>query len=182
MPKKAASVLIRNGTILTLDSDRRTLENGTVAITGDRIDDIGPDIEISKKWEAQREIEATGKAVLPGFINTHTHATHNLLRGGLSQDRNLYDWLLNVLYAGLAQYTGADARTAAKLYCIEAIRSGITTSVDNADWGMVDELAENTIEVYQEYGIRAIYARMFSDKDPKSEDALRKHLKERNLE
>jgi atrazine chlorohydrolase/5-methylthioadenosine/S-adenosylhomocysteine deaminase/melamine deaminase len=179
MPRKPASIIIRHGTIVTIDSSRQTITDGAIAVVDNKIVDVGPDSELIEKWEARETIDATGMAVLPGFVNAHTHATHNLLRGGLSQDRNLYDWLLNVLYAGLNQYTGADARVAAKLYCIEAIRGGITTSVDNADWGMVDELAESTIEAYQEYGIRAIYARMFSDQIPAGEDDLMEALARR---
>ena len=131
---------------------------------------------LAEKWDAEHVVDARGMAVLPGLINSHTHCTHNLLRGGLSQDRNLYDWLLNVLYAGLAQYSGEDAQLAAKLYCLESIRGGITTSVDNADFGRIDALAENTIETYQALGVRAVYARMFYDHDPKGDASLMEAL------
>jgi len=179
MPKKTISLVIKDGKILTMDSERKIFEKGSIAIDGDKIIDIGKNKEILLKYNPKKEIDAKGMVVLPGFINSHTHAIHNLLRGGLSQDRNLYDWLVNVLYAGLNQYTGADAIIASKLYCIESIRSGITTTIDNADWGMVDELAENTIETYQKFGIRAAYARMFSDKDPKSEGPLLEALEKK---
>ena len=179
MPKERASILIENGTVVTVEGSRRVVERGAVAIRGDCIADVGPAAALVEKWEADRVIDATGMAVLPGLINSHTHCTHNLLRGGLSQDRNLYDWLLNVLYAGLAQYSGEDAQLAAKLYCIEAIRGGITTSVDNADFGRVDELSENTISCYQQLGIRAVYARMFYDHDPKGDSALMEALERR---
>ena len=172
MPKESASILIENGTVVTVDPTRRIIEGGTIAIRGDRIADVGPAAALGERWEAEHVINAAGMAVLPGLINSHTHCTHNLLRGGLSQDRNLYDWLLNVLYAGLAQYSGEDAQLAAKLYCMEAIHGGITTSVDNADFGRIDELAENTIETYQALGVRAVYARMFYDHDPKSDASL----------
>ena len=172
MPKESASVLIENGTVVTVDRDRRVIESGTVAISGEQIADVGPAAVLAEKWEAEHVVDARGMAVLPGLINSHTHCTHNLLRGGLSQDRNLYDWLLNVLYAGLAQYSGEDAQLAAKLYCLESIRGGITTSVDNADFGRIDALAENTIETYQALGVRAVYARMFYDHDPKGDASL----------
>lgn len=176
MAKEKAAILIENGTVVTVDGERRVIANASVAIREDRIVDVGSTAALGEKWEAEQTIDATGKAVLPGFINSHTHCIHNLLRGGLSQDRNLYDWLLNVLYAGLAQYSGEDAHVAAKLYCLEAIRGGITTSVDNADFGRIDELAEHTIETYQALGVRAVYARMFYDHDPKSDSALMEAL------
>ena len=176
MAKEKIAILIENGTVVTIDGGRRVIANASVAIREDRIVDVGSTAALGEKWEAEQTIDATGKAVLPGFINSHTHCIHNLLRGGLSQDRNLYDWLLNVLYAGLAQYSGDDAHVAAKLYCLEAIRGGITTSVDNADFGRIDELAEHTIETYQALGVRAVYARMFYDHDPKSDSALMEAL------
>lgn len=58
-------------------------------------------------------IDASGKATLPGFINSHTHAIGILLRGGLSDDRILHDWLFNVLHAGLAAYERDDVEVAA---------------------------------------------------------------------
>ena len=62
---------------------------------------------------------------------------------------------------------------------MEAIRGGITTSVDNTDFGRVDELSENTISCYQQLGIRAVYARMFYDHDPKGDSALMEALERR---
>lgn len=176
MARKEVSLIIKGGQVITMNLKREILAKGSVVVDGDKIIDIGNDKEISKKYISNQMIDANGMVILPGFINSHTHAIHNLLRGGLSQDRNLYDWLINVLYPGLNQYSGSDAAIAAKLYCIESIRSGITTTIDNADWGMVDELAENTIETYKKYGVRASYARMFSDKDPGSESSLFKAL------
>jgi cytosine/adenosine deaminase-related metal-dependent hydrolase len=154
-----------NATILTLDPDRRVIESGSVAVDGDRIIAVGGPGEIDTEGAA-RVIDAKGKILMPGFVNAHTHAIHNLLRGGLSDDRVLYDWLLNVLYPGVLAYTAEDAATAARLFCIEAIRSGITTVVDNADYGRLDYLADATIDTYKAMGLRAIYARMFSDFTP----------------
>jgi atrazine chlorohydrolase/5-methylthioadenosine/S-adenosylhomocysteine deaminase/melamine deaminase len=157
-------LLVRNAAVVTLDGDRRILHGGSVGITDDRIVFVGSSED--RVPEAAREIDGAGMAALPGFVNAHTHAIHNLLRGGLSDDRVLYDWLLNVLYPGVLAYDEDDARTAATLFCVEAIRSGITTVVDNADLGRIDMLADTTIDVYKQLGLRAIYARMFADKTP----------------
>jgi len=157
-----ADLLITNVTAVTLDPDRRVIRNASIEVRDGRISGIregGP-------GEAARTIDGTGKVALPGFVNAHTHAIHNLLRGGLSDDRVLYDWLLNVLYPGVLAYSKADAEVAARLFCVEAIRSGITTVVDNADLGRIDMLADTTIGIYEEMGLRAIYARMFSDTSP----------------
>jgi cytosine/adenosine deaminase-related metal-dependent hydrolase len=167
-----ADLIIKNGTVLTMDKERRILENGAVVITDSRITAIGTTGEILSKHSAVKTIDAAGKLVMPGFVNAHTHVIQVLLRGGLSQDRELYDWLFNVLYPGLEQYTADEARLAATLYYTEAIRAGITTIVDNADQGKSDDIASATIGTYAELGIRAVYARMFFDSAPQHLDKL----------
>lgn len=161
----AADILITNAWVVTVDSGRREFRPGFVAIVGDRIADVGPMTDCP--YERAGEIfDASGKAVLPGFINAHTHAIYNLLRGGLSDDRALYDWLLNVTHPGLKAIKPDDARAAASLYCLEALRSGITTFVDNADSGRFFDVAEATLSTYERFGVRVVYARMFADTIP----------------
>jgi cytosine/adenosine deaminase-related metal-dependent hydrolase len=153
---------IVNGHVLTMNPDRQLIKPGSILIEDDQIAAIGASdtINIAPDTEV---IDATGMAVLPGLINAHTHVSQILQRGGPSHDRDLYDWLFNVLYPGLAAYTPEDARVAAQLYCAEAIRSGITTIVDNEDAGQYESIAQATIESFQQTGIRAVYARMFFD-------------------
>jgi cytosine/adenosine deaminase-related metal-dependent hydrolase len=159
-------ILIKGGTILTMDKGRRVIQDGAVMISGNKIEAVGSTEEITAKYNAAKVINAEGKLIMPGFINVHTHVIQVLMRGGLSQDRELYDWLFNVLYAGLSKYTGQDAAIATRLYCTEAIRAGITTIVDNEDQGKSDECAVATIKEFSRIGIRAIYARLFFDASP----------------
>jgi cytosine/adenosine deaminase-related metal-dependent hydrolase len=89
-------MLVLNGSVLTMNPARQQFSAGYVAVRDDRIIDVGP-MPACPYTEAERVIDAAGKAVLPGFINAHTHAIHILMRGGLSDDRSLYDWLFNVV-------------------------------------------------------------------------------------
>lgn len=159
-------LLIQGGTVLTMNPAREIFPNGAVAISGGRIQAVGDAAEIADHYQAASTLDASNTLVMPGLVNAHTHVIQILLRGGLSQDRDLYDWLFNVLYPGLAQYDGHDAALAARLYCAEAIRNGITTIVDNEDRGRSDECAVATIEAFRATGIRAVYARMFFDSAP----------------
>ncbi len=165
-------IIIRNGIVLTMDKHRTILSDGAVVIKADRIVAVGPNDEILARYRAAKVIDASGNLIMPGFVNSHTHVIQVLLRGGLSQDRELYDWLFNVLYPGLEQYRPEDAQLAATLYVTEAVRSGITTIVDNADQGRSDDIAAATIETYGKLGIRAIYARMFFDSSPQHLEKL----------
>jgi cytosine/adenosine deaminase-related metal-dependent hydrolase len=156
-----------------MDPTRRELSPGYVAVHDDRITDVGP-MRACPYAEADRTIDASGKAVLPGFVNAHTHAIHILMRGGLSDDRSLYDWLFNVILPGLAVYRDDDVEVAAEHYCRDAIRSGITTFVDNVEFP-VDRFAaaaDAAIGVYVRMGLRVIYARMFYDYTPPEFPAL----------
>src|SRR5262249_39384644 len=78
------SLLVRHAHVLTM-SERGEFADGFVAVDGDRILGVGPDDECSYD-DAERVIDGRGMAVLPGFVNAHTHAIHILMRGGRSDD------------------------------------------------------------------------------------------------
>ncbi|MGH2358587.1 MAG: amidohydrolase [Candidatus Limnocylindria bacterium] len=160
-------LLITGAHVVTVDAERRVLNPGYVAVSGHDIESVGLQSDCPYQ-DAEHVTNAAGKVLLPGFINAHTHALHSLMRGGLSDDRVLYDWLLNVVRPGLSVYTEEDVRIAATLFCIESIRSGITTFVDNAEFiaSRFDMAADVTIDTYKQFGVRAIYARMFYDTLP----------------
>jgi cytosine/adenosine deaminase-related metal-dependent hydrolase len=161
------SLLVRDATVVTMDPGRRVLAPGYVAVDDDRIVGVGPQAECPFDGAA-RVVDGTGKAVLPGFVNAHTHAIHILLRGGLSDDRALYDWLFNVVLPGLQVYRHRDVELAAQLYCLEALRSGITTFVDNVEFPVDrwDMAADAAVGVYRRAGLRVTLARMFYDHTP----------------
>jgi len=158
-------LLITNALIMTMDPDRRLLQNGFLTVEGDKITDIGFMKKLAKS-EAKKIIDAEGKLVMPGFINVHSHGAGILLRGGLSQDRSLYDWMLNVLYPGMQTYTIDDFKIGMHLFADEAIRSGITTIVDNEDG--TEENLRIMLDVLKKSGMRTIYGRMFNDLPPPS--------------
>jgi cytosine/adenosine deaminase-related metal-dependent hydrolase len=165
-----ADLSIENVTIVTMNPAREIIPNGYVTITGNRIEALGKGTPDGPP--ATERIDGKGGVVLPGFISSHQHVSDALIRGGLEQDRNLFDWFLNVYYGGLSAYTVEDCRIAAQLNISEAIRAGVTTVNDN--WGIncgdakerVDACAEVTLEVYREIGNRVIFSRMFIDTMP----------------
>lgn len=73
-------LLIEEGVIITMDSDRRVLEGGAAAIDKGRILEVGPTEVLRKKYPSRETLDATRKAVLPGFIDTHAHAGHGLTK------------------------------------------------------------------------------------------------------
>jgi cytosine/adenosine deaminase-related metal-dependent hydrolase len=158
-------LLITNAHVVTMDPERRVLKHGAVAVDDGRIVRVDEASALADATAA-KTIDAGGKVVMPGFVNAHTHSTHCLQRGGPSDDRVLYDWLVNALNPSMKAYTPADVQIAAELFCLEAIRSGITTFVDNADYARHDHHAEGALAVYKRFGLRAIYGRLFFDTVP----------------
>ncbi len=157
------ATLVRGGTVLTMDPQRRVIPDAAIVLEDDQISWIGASSDVS--WSGGEVIDATGCHVVPGLVNVHTHVPQILLRGSVSEGRQLYDWLLNVLGPGLARYTASDYEQAAMLFSIEALRGGITTIVANED-GAGDDFplaADNTIRAYTTAGIRVVYARMLRD-------------------
>ncbi|MBI4200386.1 MAG: amidohydrolase [Chloroflexi bacterium] len=120
--------LILHGTIVTGDARRRIIADGGLAIQGERIVAVGKADEVRRQFPQLPAMDAQGKAVLPGFVNIHTHTVLTGLRG-LVEDSDLA-----VVYTYMTPITfvmSADERSAlAALGCLEAIRSGTTTLVD----------------------------------------------------
>jgi atrazine chlorohydrolase/5-methylthioadenosine/S-adenosylhomocysteine deaminase/melamine deaminase len=159
--------------VATLNPVRPHIDDAVVLVDGHHIAAVGSRAEVTVPPEAD-VVDATGCAIIPGFVNCHTHVPQILLRGGPSGDRNLFDWLFTALYPGLAEYGPDDIACAYRLYCLEALRAGVTTIVANDHVGHADYLAaaEPAIRALDDSGIRALYGRMFSDSVPAGSDAL----------
>jgi 5-methylthioadenosine/S-adenosylhomocysteine deaminase len=121
-------LLIRGGTIVTMDAERRVIPDGSVAIRGDRIAAI---LEGSTGLPPAREtIDATGRLVIPGLVNAHGHAAMTLLRG-IADDLKLLDWLQNHIFPAESKNVSPEfVYWGTLLACVEMARSGTTTYVD----------------------------------------------------
>lgn len=123
-------LLISGGTVVTMDAQRRVIEDGAVAVRGDAIVAVGTRAALDAGYMAQRRIDARGKLVMPGLVNGHTHAAMTLLRG-IADDMNLQDWLTKFIFPAEARNVSEDFVTAGtRLGALEMIRGGTTTYVD----------------------------------------------------
>lgn len=128
-PLESIDCLIINGTVLTMDADRRVIPNGAVAVQGSRIVAVGNTQTLEKLYRPRETIQASGMLVIPGLINTHTHSGDALFRG-LVEDLSLEDWLQRLWVAEAKFLNPETANWGAKLAYIEMVRGGITTAVD----------------------------------------------------
>ena len=120
-------ILIKNGTVLTMDAENTLIERGAVGVKADTISYIGNDLE--EKVTTKKVIDANGGIVLPGLINGHTHAAMSLFRG-LADDLPLMDWLTNYIFPVESRMNADFVYTGTLLACAEMILSGTTTFCD----------------------------------------------------
>ncbi len=153
--KSAVDLLVRNGTLLCMDRDGTRIEGGSVAIAGEAIVAVGPDGDFDPH-DAKQVIDAQGGLILPGLINTHTHAAMALFRG-LADDLPLMSWLNDHIFPAEAKLTEEMVRQGTRLACAEMIRSGTTCFCDM--YLYEDAVAEAALEC----GMRAVVGEVLYD-------------------
>lgn len=126
-------MLIEGGIVLTMNPAWKIFPNGAVAVKRDRIIEVGNTDDLRRKYETpKRVINAKSKLVMPGFIDTHNHLHHGIMKG-MNPGNYGYGkpWTVRAaeLYAK-GHYTAERAYLAAMMTCTEAIRGGTTTLIE----------------------------------------------------
>ena len=153
-----ADILIRNADwIVTVDNERRIIRDGAIAIVGKRIVAIGKTETVLREHTAAKEIDATGKLVMPGLIDTHVHNTQQLGRG-LADECDLPVHLLERLYGYESALIAEDAYWAALGAQLELIRAGTTCFIDPGSF-----FPQETARAVGESGLRGVLARTAFD-------------------
>jgi 5-methylthioadenosine/S-adenosylhomocysteine deaminase len=144
------SIVVWGGTVVTMDGSGRVIPNGAVAINEDRILGVGTADDINQAYSASQKIDVRGQVILPGLVNTHTHAPMVLYRG-LADDLALMDWLNKYIFPAEAKTVSPDfVRIGTRLAALEMIQSGTTTFADM--YYFEDDIAQATHEA----GLRAV--------------------------
>lgn len=153
-------ILIQGGHILTMDAQRTEIPDGAVLIDDGKIAAIGPKAEISVPEDAT-VMDASGCAVMPGLVNCHTHLCMIYGRT-IGTERRLLDWL-NIEMPIMSRLDDAAAYHGAMLGCVENIKNGNTTVVENTFIPRTaDFTPENAIfRAMRETGVRGIVARAY---------------------
>jgi len=146
--KKMVNLLINNGIIVTMDPLKKIFEDGTIAIDGNNIVEVGKTRDLKKKYYGREEINAKDMVVMPGLINLHFHSD-NFSRG-VGEHLSLEKWLDTIYYPMLAAMTSDDVYKAGRLAYSEVIKGG-TTCVNDMYIKLI-----SLADAAEETGIRAV--------------------------
>jgi 5-methylthioadenosine/S-adenosylhomocysteine deaminase len=136
--------------VVTMDPQRRVIEDGAIAIVGEHILAAGPRSEIEQRYQARQRLDRPDAILAPGLIDTHTHAAMSLFRG-IADDLRLQEWLEHYIFPAEARnVTPEFVRWGTRLGCLEMLLSGTTTYTDM--YYFEDVVAEAT----KEAGMRGV--------------------------
>ncbi|MEA4942586.1 MAG: amidohydrolase family protein [Oscillibacter sp.] len=135
------------------------LEDAAIAVEAGRILEIGKAEALLSRYQPRERLEAGGKLAMPGMVDCHTHTVQQLLKGGTVDEPPIVWRRILVPYE--SRMTPEDRYHAARLYCLQALRAGITLFADAGSMDMT-----GTVQAVTETGIRAAIARVGRDMDP----------------
>jgi 5-methylthioadenosine/S-adenosylhomocysteine deaminase len=155
------AILIKHGTLVTMDANN-SIVTGDLLIENDRIAAIG-----DTRDSADVVIDASGSAVLPGFIQTHIHLCQTLFRGS-ADDLSLIDWLKTRIWPMEAAHTPESIAASARLGIAELIKGGTTSALTMETVNHTDEV----FKAVEETGFRATVGKCMMDKGDEVPSAL----------
>jgi 5-methylthioadenosine/S-adenosylhomocysteine deaminase len=143
-------LLIKDGVIITMDADRRVIENGDLAIDGGKIIAIGQNLD----YRARKTLSARDCVVSPGFINGHSHVYQSLIEG-IGYDMHFDPWNWRFLFPIVSKIQPGHAQAGAALAALELIKNGVTTISDH--WYLHTDMENiyRVTETFDQAGLRA---------------------------
>jgi len=167
-------ILIHSGTLLSMSEGLPVLDHPIIGISGQKIRFVENSLAVAAGAHLAKEtIDATGCLILPGLVNTHTHAAMVCFRG-IADDLPLMSWLHDHIFPLESKFVSREMVYAGAMLAIaEMIQSGTTTFCDGYFY------AGSVARAAMETGIRALPCLGFLDLDnPDSDPAkIRKHVR-----
>jgi len=121
-----ADLLVLPRWLVPIEPAGVVLEDHALVVRGGRIVDVAPAADARQNWKVRETLTLPRHALMPGLVNSHTHAAMSLLRG-LADDLPLMDWLQNYIWPAEGQHvSSAFCEDGVRLACAEFIRGGIT--------------------------------------------------------
>ncbi len=155
-------LLVINANIITMNANREILKGYGLAIKKDIIIDIKKTDDLLNEYSGEKVIDAKGKYIFPGMINTHNHLFQVLFKG-IGKEKDLIKWLEEAIQKPYFNISEEDIYLAATVGCIENIKSGVTTVVDYQYANGKPKLNDAVCQAFLDLGIRGILARGYTD-------------------
>ncbi|OIQ51582.1 5-methylthioadenosine/S-adenosylhomocysteine deaminase [Pseudodesulfovibrio hydrargyri] len=122
---RACDLLVRADAVITQDDERRVLTDAAVAILNGMVIEVGDYATLDARYDPLQRLDMSGKMLMPGLVNGHTHLPMTLLRG-FADDLPLMDWLEGHIWPVEAKLDEDLLGIGARLGCAELIRTGCT--------------------------------------------------------
>ena len=148
----AERLLLRGGSVVSMDPKVGDIPKGDVLIEGDKIAQVAPNIQADAQV-----IDVTGDVVIPGFIDSHRHTWECAIRG-CAPNATLDDYFVEVLDTFAPIYRAEDVYASNLAGALECVNAGITTLLDWSHINNTPEHADAGVRGLQESGIRGVYA------------------------
>lgn len=153
-------LLFTGGTVVTMDPRIGDLERGDVLVRGDRIAAVGPDLRSHPEAAGATVINAAGRIVSPGFVDTHRHAWQAQLRRSIPDVTDLGEYVMSTLARVAPAYTPHDMYVGTRLAALTALDAGITTMLDFSHNSRTAAHSDAAIQALVDTGIRGVHASM----------------------
>lgn len=160
-------LLLAGATVVTMDAERRVYDSGFVAITGDAITAVGPAAEQARYLAASTR-NLSGRVVLPGMVNGHTHLTNGIHRG-LYDEMPLAEWIPAAMWPVVRSCTRERCYAGARVSIAENLLNGVTTVVAGEFSTPAHDAMDGVLDAVAEAGIRAVVSRVSVDSDESDE-------------
>ncbi len=159
---QTVDLLVQHALVVTQNEQRQVIEDGALAVVNGRLAAVGPTAEIAARFSAPKVIEARGRALFPGLVNTHTHLFQSSVKG-LGEDMGVEQWVQAVTFPTATTMTPEEVYLFSLVSCLEILRSGATTVVDYMYPVKDPALHEAVIRAMLASGLRGRYSRMVND-------------------
>jgi 5-methylthioadenosine/S-adenosylhomocysteine deaminase len=144
-PQEGQPIVLRNGTVLTMDDGHRVLDGADVLVVGDRIAEVGPNLRAP---DNATQIDASGGIVLPGMVDTHRHMWQTAMRA-YGADWTLTQYFVWYYLQWGKTFRPQDVYAGNLLSAIEALDAGVTTSLDWSHGLQTTEHADAAVDALQ---------------------------------
>jgi 5-methylthioadenosine/S-adenosylhomocysteine deaminase len=151
---RPVDLLLVGGTVVVGNGSREVIHGGAVAVSGDRIVEVGPAATVAAGVSPRRTVDCNGMAVLPGLIDLHVHACQQLSRG-LADDVSDLEWRARVGACESAMDEN-DVYASVRAACLEMIKGGTTGFVE---FGANPFFVDAAAQAMADSGLRGVITR-----------------------